>query len=89
MRTTLTLDPDVAAKARQGALRMRKPFKEVINAALRVGLAEIHELHAVLCREGAGDVFLGDDAVIDESLDQAFFRQMLARGPNLRLGDKT
>ena len=41
MRTTLTLDPDVAAKARQGALRMRKPFKEVINAALRVGLDEI------------------------------------------------
>ena len=41
MRTTLTLDPDVASKARQGALRMRKPFKEVINAALRVGLDEI------------------------------------------------
>jgi hypothetical protein len=41
MRTTLTLDPDVAAKARQGAIRMRKPFKEVINAALRVGLDEI------------------------------------------------
>jgi len=41
MRTTLTLDPDVAAKARQGAARLRKPFKEVINAALRVGLDEI------------------------------------------------
>ena len=41
MRTTLTLDPDVAAKARQGARRTRKPFKEVINAALRVGLDEI------------------------------------------------
>lgn len=41
MRTTLTLDPDVAAKAKQGAARMRKPFKEVINAALRVGLDEI------------------------------------------------
>ncbi len=41
MRTTLTLDPDVAAKAKQGAARLRKPFKEVINAALRVGLDEI------------------------------------------------
>jgi hypothetical protein len=41
MRTTLTLDPDVAAKAKRGAIRMRKPFKEVINAALRVGLDEI------------------------------------------------
>jgi hypothetical protein len=41
MRTTLTLDPDVAAKAKLGAARLRKPFKEVINAALRVGLEEI------------------------------------------------
>ena len=41
MPTKLTLDPDVVAKARQGAIRMRKPFKEVINAALRVGLDEL------------------------------------------------
>ncbi|NBV25584.1 MAG: DUF2191 domain-containing protein [Proteobacteria bacterium] len=41
MRTTLTLDPDIAAKARLGAARLHKPFKEVINAALRVGLDEI------------------------------------------------
>jgi len=41
MRTTLTLDPDVAAKAKKGAALLRKPFKEVINAALRVGLDEI------------------------------------------------
>ncbi len=41
MRTTLTLDPDVAAKAKKGAARLRKPFKEIINAALRVGLDQI------------------------------------------------
>ena len=41
MRTTLTLDPDVAAKAKQGAARLGKPFKEVINAALRIGLPEV------------------------------------------------
>ena len=41
MRTTLTLDPDIAAKARRGAAQLHKPFKEVINAALRVGLDEI------------------------------------------------
>jgi hypothetical protein len=41
MRTTLTLDPDVAAKARKAGLRLRKPFKEVINSALRVGLDEV------------------------------------------------
>ncbi|MHB8521583.1 MAG: DUF2191 domain-containing protein [Limisphaerales bacterium] len=38
MRTTLTLDPDVAAMAKKGAAKLRKPFKEVINAALRAGL---------------------------------------------------
>ncbi len=38
MRTTLTLDPDVSAKARQGAARLGKPFKEVVNMALRIGL---------------------------------------------------
>ncbi len=41
MRTTLTLDPDIAARARKGAARLHKPFKEIINAALRVGLDEI------------------------------------------------
>jgi hypothetical protein len=37
----LTLDADVASKARQGAARLGKPFKEVINAALRVGLEQL------------------------------------------------
>ena len=41
MRTTLTLDPDVAAKAKRGAARLGKPFKTVINAALRIGLDEV------------------------------------------------
>lgn len=41
MRTTLTLDPDVAAKAKEGAARLRKPFKDVINAALRAGLDDV------------------------------------------------
>jgi hypothetical protein len=38
MRTTLTLDPDVAAKARKGAADLQKSFKEVVNMALRIGL---------------------------------------------------
>jgi hypothetical protein len=41
MRTTLTLYPDVAAKAKRGAAQLRKPFKEIINEALRIGLDEI------------------------------------------------
>jgi hypothetical protein len=41
MRTTLTLDPDVAAKAKRGAARLGKPFKTVINSALRAGLDQV------------------------------------------------
>jgi hypothetical protein len=41
MRTTLTLDADVASKARQGATTLGKPFKEVVNAALRLGLDQL------------------------------------------------
>ena len=38
MRTTLTLDPDVAAKLRSKARRTGRPFKDVVNEALRAGL---------------------------------------------------
>lgn len=38
MRTTLTLDDDVATKLHQLAHRRRLPFKEVVNAVLRRGL---------------------------------------------------
>ena len=41
MRTTLTLDPDVAAKAKKSAAKLHKPFKEIINTALRIGLDEV------------------------------------------------
>ena len=41
MRTTLTLDPDVAAKAKKGAASLRKPLKQIINEALRIGLDEL------------------------------------------------
>jgi hypothetical protein len=41
VRTTLTLDPDVAAKARTGAAKLHKPFKQIINTALRIGLEEV------------------------------------------------
>ena len=38
MRTTLTLDPDVARMLTDEAHRLRKPFKQVVNDALRRGL---------------------------------------------------
>jgi len=37
----LTLDPDVAAKAKRGSKRLGKPLKEVINDALRIGLDSV------------------------------------------------
>jgi hypothetical protein len=38
MRTTLTLDPDVARLLKEAAHRLRKSFKELVNEALRRGL---------------------------------------------------
>jgi hypothetical protein len=38
MRTTLTLDPDVARMVEQEVHRVRKPMKQVVNEALRRGL---------------------------------------------------
>jgi hypothetical protein len=39
MRTTLTLDPDVAAKLKDEARRHGISFKEAVNSNLRRGLA--------------------------------------------------
>ncbi len=39
MRTTLTLDDDVAAKLRAESRRAGRPFKEIVNETLRNGLA--------------------------------------------------
>jgi hypothetical protein len=39
MRTTLTLDPDVARLLAEEAHRQRKPFKQVVNEAIRKGLS--------------------------------------------------
>lgn len=38
VRTTVTLDEDVAAKLKAEARRSGKPFKTVVNEALRLGL---------------------------------------------------
>ena len=38
MRTTLTLDDDIAAKLKAESRRSGRPFREVVNEALRRGL---------------------------------------------------
>ena len=43
MRTTLTLDHDVAQKARKFAGKTGAAFKDVINRALRIGLQTLEQ----------------------------------------------
>ena len=38
MRTTMTLEKDVAARLEQMARKRRQPFKAIVNEALRAGL---------------------------------------------------
>ena len=38
MRTTLTLDPDVATRVEALRRKRRQPFKAIVNEALRTGL---------------------------------------------------
>lgn len=38
MRTTVTLDPDVAARLKERARQRGVPFKQVLNDTLRAGL---------------------------------------------------
>ena len=40
MRTTVTLDPDVEAMLRKEMRRGGKPFKQVLNNAIRAGLQQ-------------------------------------------------
>lgn len=41
MRTTLTLDPDVAAMLKKAVAGGKSSFKDVVNAALRAGLQSL------------------------------------------------
>lgn len=45
MRTTLTLDDDVAASIERLRAEQKKPLKVVINDALRRGLADLNQAH--------------------------------------------
>ena len=43
MRTTLTIDDDVLDRARAVAQKLRTPFRQVVNAALRAGLQTVEQ----------------------------------------------
>jgi hypothetical protein len=43
MRTTLTLEPDVAARLKAAVKSRRRPLKAVVNEALRAGLTALDQ----------------------------------------------
>ena len=43
MRTTLNIDAEVLDRARDAARRLDKPFRTVVNDALRKGLEQIEQ----------------------------------------------
>lgn len=43
MRTTINLDEDIIQKSRELATRLNRPFRAVINEALRRGLTEVEK----------------------------------------------
>lgn len=47
MRTTLTLDDDIAAKLRAEARKCGEPFKQVVNRTLRCGLIAQKQVKAL------------------------------------------
>ncbi len=48
MRTTLTLDDDLAERLNAEAHRTRRPFRAVVNEAIRAGLASRRVARATL-----------------------------------------
>jgi hypothetical protein len=41
MRTTLTIDDDVIERARAVAAKLHRPFRTIVNEALRAGLDQV------------------------------------------------
>jgi hypothetical protein len=79
VRTTLTLEPDVVRLLEEEAARQRKPFKQVVNEAIRRGLAptararsrRVYRVrpHETQLRPGIDTVAL--NALADELEDEA------------------
>lgn len=88
MRTTLTLDPDVAALLKKLVARSEKPFKQAVNDALRRGLtAEFKERSAKkpyvlkLPPSAGGDflVDITDNGALQEMMDREDYPDLFRR----------
>ena len=74
MRTTLTLDDDVAALIKQAMKKKKKTLKEVVNQGLRCGLTSQEQTDQVKHRTPSislGLCYLGDVDDISEVLEVA------------------
>lgn len=77
MRTTLTLDPDVASRLSQSVETSKLPLKQVVNRALRAGLDVLEaETRAPSSRfetptTSLGRPLVGDLANVHEALSIA------------------
>lgn len=85
MRTTLTLDPDLARLLKEEAHRAGKPFKDVVNDAIRRGLSprgesskRPYEVRPHAARLAAGLDRARLNALVDE-LDDANFVAKVSR----------
>ncbi len=67
MRTTLTLDPDLAAKLRALARERQISFKAAVNATLRRGLADEGDRHRAF-RVDASSLGLRPGIDLDQAL---------------------
>jgi hypothetical protein len=71
MRTTVTLDDDVAAQLREVANQRGLSFKEALNSALRAGLAPTRSARSSRYRVPARDLGLRPGVNLDKALQFA------------------
>ena len=83
MRTTLTIDPDVARLIEDEVHRTRKPFKQVVNDAIRRGLSPVarapsapYRVKAHVAKLAAGLDRRRFNALVDELDDATAFTKL-------------
>ncbi|MEY3480648.1 MAG: hypothetical protein RIQ71_1423 [Verrucomicrobiota bacterium] len=86
MRTTLTLDPDIAQRLRQELASGKKSFKEVVNERLRLGfgLKKAKQREPFLVKAHSSDYQPGIDQtkfnqLVDELEVEEFIRKSQSR----------
>lgn len=92
MRTTLTLDDEIAARLKQAAAREGRPFKDAVNSALRIGLGlqgkPARPARRVALRTFRSKLKLGiDETKLNQLADQVEVESFVAE--TLKPGRKT